>query len=285
MRYCGNCGAQLEDEQLFCDKCGTKVETFENQDEQTVSMFNENGADEDNNDLSAFPPSSFPDDGLTKEGTKNQSNNKNTGMIIGIVATVLLILMFIGMYAEKYAQNRVETDDSSIAYEEKDKESEKEIVYSKGIVSGTTYESEFLDVRFTIPEGWAFRTEDEIKEFAGEDALGDVEMSIVNLASGESVHFFCEPMPTRNATMEQVKNALKENYGKAGAMYIDDLEDVEIAGKKYAVMDFSIMKGTTIVKTIIYLRIQDGRCVQLMTQFLSGNEANVQSVLDSFENY
>lgn len=285
MKYCGNCGAQLEDDQVFCDKCGTKVETFENQDEQTVSMFTGKGDNEGKNDFSAFPPSGVPDNGFSKEGTTDKINKKNTGMIIGIVATVLIILMFIGMYAEKYAQNRTETDDLSITYEKNSKEPEKEIVFSKGVVLDTTYESEFLNLRFTVPEGWVFRTNDEILEIFGSDGADQMEMSVLNLSSGENIHLITEPIPSKNATLEQYKDALKENFGKAGMMYIKDLDDVVIADKSYEVMDFDILKGTAIVKTRIYIRIQGDRLVYFMTQFLSGNEANVQPVLESFENY
>ena len=123
--------------------------------------------------------------------------------------------------------------------------------YEKGVLTETDFESRYLDLRFSIPEGFIMATQDDINDLMdlGADVAGFDEKlvdfaSLVNvyemMASASSgspnVIVMTEKIPLSNMTVEQYLDALKTQLSKVNEMnyeYDDDITSIEIAGQSY----------------------------------------------------
>lgn len=91
MPYCRQCGNKLEDNDLFCAKCGSSVER-----DSYASKISDYKKAETSKSISR--PISRPDDTMIRfqETTAdNQTNKKTTGLIIAVVALSTFLLLFI----------------------------------------------------------------------------------------------------------------------------------------------------------------------------------------------
>ncbi|MBQ7792423.1 MAG: hypothetical protein IJ367_02900, partial [Clostridia bacterium] len=114
----------------------------------------------------------------------------------GIIALILVIILaivgcvfgFMRIFEERARNKELMAISESAAQEEP---------FEKGIVSEAGYESKYLNLRFTPPEGFVMCTDAEVsKTFPGMEDIA--EMGTVS-ANGESIYFFAEDLPEENA--------------------------------------------------------------------------------------
>lgn len=264
VKFCGNCGAKLMENADFCGNCGNKVEINQaNEDmESTVSIFDKPEVKSDNENKENDAYWALPtEDNLSNIVNSNSYNStqlqpqpqpqkSKTGLIVGIVAAVLLVLAIIGMTAEKTLQNadkrkandidipqiEEEVDYSSFLDEE---EEEKE--YEKGTLTSTSYESEFIGIKYTAPDGWVLASETELSEMPT-DARTTWEMQALSSLDGSNVIVAAEKLPTKNMTESMYINSLTNNLKNNTQITVTDIKEdgsTNIAGEKYKILTYT----------------------------------------------
>lgn len=259
IRFCGKCGAQLPDNAEFCGNCGTKQNTV-------------NG----------------------------QANMKKTNKwrIIGIVAAVLLVPNIIGMTVENLLQNTSDSDnktsitetENDIDYnshfdeEKEDEQKEDEKEYKKGTFTATTYESEFIGIRYTAPDGWALATESELQQIPS-NASTTTEMQTLNSLDGSNIMILVEKMSTSNFTMDMYIYSLKSSLQSNGQVTITDIKEdgtYLIAGEEYNVLSYTASQDGVSYSQTVYLRkINSHMIVITVTSASADNE----ELLSNFVKY
>ncbi|MCR5635070.1 MAG: zinc-ribbon domain-containing protein, partial [Lachnospiraceae bacterium] len=82
MKTCPNCKAQLEDDVVFCNECGTKVDSAPAQTEETASS-----------DASSTS-NAAPAGNSILENAAQTTKNSNIGIIaVAVVALVLIVIL------------------------------------------------------------------------------------------------------------------------------------------------------------------------------------------------
>ena len=160
----------------------------------------------------------------------------------------------------------------------------KEKEYSKGIATSDSYESEFVGLRFTPPENWVMRTEDEMTELFG-DGAEECEMGVFNAVTNESVNLLVEKLQSKNMTIDQCVKAVENTFSGSGMTLASDDGTIDFNGEEYRNVIFDINQNGMTVKTELYLRKEGNRLIYLMLQYLDGNRANVEPALNAFSQY
>lgn len=207
-----------------------------------------------------------------------------TAGIAGIL-TVAVALGVSAFEAKNAVIPRAYEDAADTAADSAAGKSAEKKMYSKGIVTENGYESEYLDLRFTVPSGWVMRSESELTESFGAAAAETVEMSALNLSDDSNLHLLVEKLPVKNASLEQYKEAIKTNWNGMGMEFQEDRGPVDFCGETYDVMVFNISNTAGTVQTDIYVRIQDDRLVYIMAQYLDGNTESINAAMDAFTEY
>ena len=297
VKFCSNCGAKLIDNALFCTNCGAKKsnETNQNYENRTINVFadNSNNGTENNENASRIYTEQATNDPTKQQFVSNQggsqkNNKNNTALIIGIVAAVLFTLAIIGMIVEKTAQNlptnqnvaEVSTDNNS--YNNHAEEENK--AYEKGILTESTYESEFIGVRYRKHEGWTLKSEDELNATLGHDANTVWEMQAIAY-DGSNVIIGIEKLPTRNISMDDYIFALEKNTNNNSQVQVSDFKKEGthiIAGEEYQALSFkTAVNGATIDQWFYCRKIDSHMIVFTVTPFGMSNV----DILNEFYSY
>ena len=175
--------------------------------------------------------------------------------------------------------------------------------YEKGTFTETEFSSEYLSLRFSLPEGFVMATEEEINEMMGlgADALGIdsalveyaelttvYEMTAISVDGSTNVIVFSEKLGLRNITVEQYFTALKAQLQEMpNAEYIidDEIITVEIAGKAYEQMTASTSAyGVDMVQQYMMRKI-DNRMVGVVTTCTPDTEDILNTLMEGFSAY
>lgn len=136
------------------------------------------------------------------------------------------------------------------------KESGK-LVYSKGIITDNTFESEYLNLKFTSPEGYTMFTEDVLNQyvqFASEIIYKDKDQKVIDYTKAVTVYemmcaeatmnspnvsIFLENLLGRETSVDDYVETAKQQLLDLGIEYTfgEVKKDVELAGEKYTVLD------------------------------------------------
>lgn len=160
----------------------------------------------------------------------------------------------------------------------------KEQQYTKGTINGNTYESEFLNLKFTMPEGYTMFDEDTLDEyvqFASDVIYKDKDQQIIDYAEAVTVYemmcaeatvnspnasIFLENLLGKDVSLDDYVETSKQQLQDSGLEYTfgDIKKDVELAGEKYAVLDcIGNYAGQEILQQL-YIR-QVGNRMMLLT--------------------
>lgn len=302
VKFCGNCGAKLMENADFCGNCGNKVEITQTSEEMesTVSIFDKpevhsNNENKENSTYWALPT----EDNLSNvsnnnayNATQHQSQKTKTGLIVGIVAAVLLVLAIIGMTAEKTLQNAEKRKTGNITQTEEkvdyssylDDEEEEEKEYEKGTLTATSYESEFIGVKYTAPDGWALASEAELSKMPT-DVKTTWEMQAFSSLDGSNVMIAAEKLPTSNMTesmyISSLINTLKNNTMITATNIKEDGSTI-IAGEEYKILTYTgTQNGISYTQTFYLRKINTHMIAVTITSTGTSNE----DILSSFVKY
>ena len=174
--------------------------------------------------------------------------------------------------------------------------------YEKGIMTETGFESEFVGVKFAIPEGFVMATEEEISKFMdiGADALG-VDGKIVDYAKLSTVYemvasappgkpnvsVIVEKLSLSNMTEEQYMTAAKtQMLALTNADYelVDESEE-EIAGQTYKKLIFNVdLAGMKLMQNYLARKVND-RMVVFTVTYTAETKDEIETLMKSFTKY
>ncbi len=210
------------------------------------------------------------------------SIEKNTGVLIAagivLVAVVVCGIGFVHIFEELSRNKQLE----AISHQQVVPE-----VFQKGNVLENGYESEYLNLRYSAPEGFRMCDEAEIQETYAENAAC-VEMGTVSTKNGESVYVFAEDLPEVNAKIEQCISAVKAKIEERGPIFTEDGDPYLMLGREFEVMYFSEKSGNdgkNEIITEVLVRKQKAKMVYMVLTYQAGNRSEIEKAMDAFGYY
>lgn len=161
------------------------------------------------------------------------------------------------------------------------KATEKE--YEKGIIKDDGYESEYLNIKFTTPEGYSMLSEDVLNEyiqFTSEIIYTDKDqtkidyakavnvyemMCVEEVTNSPNINIVVENLLGRKISVADYIEASKQQLQATGIEYTfgDITEDVELAGEKYTLLECVGNYAGQEVLQEMYIRKVGGRMMIL----------------------
>ena len=177
--------------------------------------------------------------------------------------------------------------------------------YVKGTVTDTGWESEYLGMRYIMPEGMLMATEEELNQVMGlgaEILSGDInelqmeyarmrtvyEMMSTDATGATNVVLTVEKLLFSNMDAEQYVQSLEQGLKKMSAIsytVLSDDETVEIAGMDYIKVSVQAQSGDVAVNQDYYVRVADGRAVSFVITSQEETAQQAEAVLNAFTAY
>ena len=167
--------------------------------------------------------------------------------------------------------------------------------YKKGTLTETGFESEYLNLRFSLPETSVMATEADINtmmglgaEFSGlnqqmieyANLTTVYEMMATDVVTGSNVIVLVEKLSMSNLTVDQYFSALKtqlQGLGTIAYEVSDDIVTVEVAGQSYQQLTASTSSyGMTMEQTYIIRKVDDR-----MVGFIFTNTTDTSDAIDT----
>lgn len=176
--------------------------------------------------------------------------------------------------------------------------------YTKGTSTETSYESEWIGIRFTAPEGATMMTEEELNEMMGisQDMLSedfnDLQLKIAEMNTVQemmctaadgipNVTIAAEKIQS-NMTLEEYMEMLKSTLEQVTSMaYTVELTDevVTIGGKDFTKLSAVAEVDGATLNQDFFAMIQGDRAVSITLTYAEGFEDAADEMLNSFEAY
>lgn len=162
--------------------------------------------------------------------------------------------------------------------------------YEKGTIASTTYESKFLNLKFTTPAGYTLKTDEpdgvsevitgvDVAEFFSDTKVGHIKANAIYEMEATTTTMY----PYVAVTLEELPDSdMKLDE------YIKIVEDASIANEKYSIAGeeyIKIMPTTTLKATDemdFYCRIQDGYLVTIIITYSADSVSQKEALLNAF---
>lgn len=176
--------------------------------------------------------------------------------------------------------------------------------FSKGTLSGSSWESEWIGMRFTAPEGSRMSTEEELDQLMGiseellAEDLSGAQLKYEELASVSEM--MCYDELTKSNVVVSVDRMpfemSEEDYSERLELLLTSVsalkyekqgedEAVEIAGIPYLKCTYRVEGLGQVMQTDYYVRMIGDRAVSLAVTFEEGNEEQAASLSGGFAAY
>ncbi|MHB1453657.1 MAG: hypothetical protein ACYCYM_06870 [Saccharofermentanales bacterium] len=174
--------------------------------------------------------------------------------------------------------------------------------YVKGTLTATALESEYLNLKFTAPEGFVMATEKEIDAlvvFAGDIVYEDVGKEKIDYAMAKTVYemFVQTPSGLPNASIcveKTMSNMTVDVYLdslKTQLLGIETMEysfDAETTVQTLAGQDYTVLSATTVYSEVemiqdYYCRKQGDRIVAIIVTYSTDTQNAMVELLKAFE--
>ena len=176
---------------------------------------------------------------------------------------------------------------------------DNQIEYEKGILSSTGFESEYLNLRFEVPDGFIMATEEEIFGMMsfGADAVGVDRKSIdyarittvyemmVSAPEGTpNIIVMVEKLPQDNITLEQYFDAVLTQLSGLNYQF-GEITSIELLGQSYQqLISTHEMNGRALSQKYM-LRLIDDRVVGFIATSTPDTEDELDTLIQAFTNY
>lgn len=189
--------------------------------------------------------------------------------------------------------------------EEPEEEPEEAVSeFSKGIVSESGWESQWIGLRFTAPEGTKMTTEEELAALMGisEDLLSEdlseaqikyaeltsvKEMMCYDEATNTNVIVGVDRMPIR-ISEEVFADQIEQSLTSLSAMTYERLgenETVDVAGIPYLRTGYRVEVGGQSMYMDYYVKMIEDRAVSLVLTYGEDSEELTSSMMEGFQAY
>lgn len=212
-------------------------------------------------------------------------------LVILLTASMLFVLSGCGNKEEKKATN----DDEKANVEQEDKTTE----FSMGSWSDNVYTNDFLGLKFKLPAGWKYSSDEEIAEMMnlGTELLNDdqkaaAEVSKLNSAyymvandpnTGDNISIISEK-PAMEVTTEFYINQLKTQLSSVDSISyeIGETSKETVAGKEYDTLTVNASMSGVKMTQRYYIYKVDKYVVCIISTSTSG-EQKINEIMKSFE--
>lgn len=175
--------------------------------------------------------------------------------------------------------------------------------YSKGILTETTYESEYLNLKFTAPESYIMATEsdmdnimnssmDVVYEDADESVIDYIktttvyEMMVSSANGTPSLSLMTEKLAFSNMTVDQYIDSLNsqmESITTSTFSVIGEGETKDIAGETYTIVSYKTeIQGIEVFQDYLVRKI-DNIMVGIVVTYTSDTEVEAENLIDQFQ--
>ena len=196
-----------------------------------------------------------------------------------------------------------QTKPPDITEEKPDKDPDKdpsEGVYEKGLLTDTSFESEYLNIRFSLPEGFVMATKEDMENLMniGADAF-DIDKITIDYAKVSTIYemmasspmgtpnviVMAEKLMLSNITEDQYIEALKDQLANLSAMnytFGEKIENTTLAGEKYKkLVAEANLSGQSMIQEYIFRKLDD-RMIGFVFTYTPETEDEVKLLLKAF---
>ncbi len=217
--------------------------------------------------------------------------------IILIIASALILLTGCGKEKEETSKTtpNENVNVKNNVEEQKNNSTEK---FPKGEWNNGVYENKFLGLKFKLPDGWKYSSDEEIAknlnnglELLNEDQREKVEEALEtkgvfylqanDLTTNNNVQVFTEKVPTgisEEAYLEQVSKQLSAlenvNYN------IGEIAKEKVTNKEYTTLQVEVPEYNVLQKYFIYKK--DNYIVGIIVTSITGKTA-ISEIIENFE--
>ena len=216
---------------------------------------------------------------------------KKSLKLIGLaIALVLLLVVLTGCVNNEVTKNAENNVEETEVVETKE--------LSRGKWENNVYTNEFADIKFRLPEGWNYSSDEEIASMMNisVDLLNEDQQSFAKIAEQTSVYDMVATNPnTASSVMvmfekplikvsteyyiSKVKSEL-EKLDSINYTISDDVGTANIAGREYKVVTAAVPAYNLVQK--YYITEQDGCFIDILVTYTEGNN-DEDIILSSFE--
>lgn len=175
--------------------------------------------------------------------------------------------------------------------------------YKKGTLTKTTFESEYLDLKFNLPQGYTMATEEEVLKLANQGAeLAGIDSKKYDYAMANTVYemqvvastgfpntiVMVEKLSLSNMTIDTYLDTLKKQLTEIPNLkytVASKKEKETLVGKEYIKMTATASYGTLSLIQDYYVRIQDGRAISFIVSYSSDTKEQKDSLLSAFTTF
>lgn len=213
-------------------------------------------------------------------------------LMILLVASMLFVLTGCGEEKENPAVDNNTTTEEQTADEPKTE-------FSMGEWKDNTYENKFLGLKFNLPEGWTYSSDEEIAQMMniGSELLNDDQKKAAELAKLTSVYYMVandpntgnnvsimSEKPLMDVTTEYYLNQLKTQLTAVESMNyeIGDTSKEKVSGKEFETLTVTASMSGIEVAQKYYVYKMDEYFVCIIATSTSG-ETGINDIIKSFE--
>lgn len=198
-----------------------------------------------------------------------------------------------------------ETETEDTEAETEDTAAAAEGEYVKGTSTETGFESEWLGLRYTAPEGMVMSTEEELNEVMGmgQEMLSEdfselqleyakmasvYEMMSKNEAGTTNIIVTVEKLPSSNFSVEDYAEAIKTNLKAVTTVVYtiaDDLETVSVGGSDFTKITAQADYSGVNMHQDYYVRVIGDRAVSMALTYVDETASEAEAIINAFEAY
>ena len=220
--------------------------------------------------------------GLNTARKKSQSGTGFGKWALTISVSALLSALILIFFPSLTDSENLMADDTPW-YEAENDADEPDAVYSPGIITDSTYESEFVGLRYVKPSDWIIYTDEEIEEMKNDGGL-DCEFMTANPNNPEAISIYIGK-DIGNISLEEYSEITMSDFEKKGITLVKDRGMVEFNGAKYRSLIYSVDNNGVPVTTELNLR-KKGTCIIYITvQYAERTNSTIEEALDGFSKY
>lgn len=161
--------------------------------------------------------------------------------------------------------------------------------FSRGVVEGQKYESEFIGIRYEAPEGWYFLTDKQIKRYVSSKTDNLIyDMAVANSDQSNMVYVFLQEMEEHTLKAVNFVQIFEQLAPKVTSVlqekkYVDIqcyVDKITVDGKRLTCLKASALREDVPMYQMSFARKCNGYLAYVTVVAI--NEDNLESLLETF---
>ena len=203
-------------------------------------------------------------------------------LIFLIVASMLFVLTGCG---DKENAKKEDKDEVVEQKQETNVKEEEKPQFSMGEWNNNVYTNDFLGLKFNLPEGWTYSSDEELEEINKqmEAQNGVYYVSAINATTGNNINI-CSEKPAIDMTIEEYINQLKNQLSSLENINykIGETANEQFLGRECQTVEMTVtMSGIEIMQKYYNYKV-DEYIVSLVITSTTG-ETGINEIIKCFE--